>query len=115
MGLGQFDPYILTLEEEANRAGTGEMLCIFKQLGQGRTGPSCHHIEARFGCLLDPFAADRDGEFQPFGRGAQEIRLFSRRLVERDGQPVIQQKGQNQARKPCSTAEIGQRFRLLRD
>jgi len=68
--LGQFNPYILTLQEQANRAWAGKILCIFKQLGQGCTGTRRQHIERRPRRLFDPLIADGNGKSQPVNDGA---------------------------------------------
>jgi len=75
-GLGQFDPYILTLEEQANRSWAGKMLCIFKQFRQGRAGARGHDVEGLPRRFLDPLVAHGNAKLQPVGGGAQEVRFL---------------------------------------
>ncbi len=77
-GFGQFDPYILTLEKQADAVRADEMLCIAKQLGQGRAGARRHHVERLRRDFLDPDILDARPGGPCARRRPPETRISSR-------------------------------------
>src|SRR6478752_9948832 len=52
MGFRQFNPYILTLQEQANAVRSHEILGISKQLRQGRQGSGRNHVKTAGGQIF---------------------------------------------------------------
>src|ERR1043165_1510119 len=49
MGIRQFDPYILALQEQANAVQADKILGIGQELGEGRQSPGRHHVKSLAG------------------------------------------------------------------
>jgi len=108
MGLRQFSPYILTLEEQANPVRTKEILCIPQKGFQGRAGPCGDDIEGLRWQVFHPIILDRDGEHHLFGSRQQEGALLGCGFMQGDFDPVPQQFRQHQAGEPGAGTEIRQ-------
>ena len=113
MGFGQFDRYILSLQEQANTVRPQEILCIAQQLRQGRAGPRRHQIEGLRWRVFHPLIADLDGNLHPLGGGLQKGTLLGRGLEKSDRQPVAQKRRQDQARKACAAAHVSQGLSVI--
>ena len=115
-GLGQFDPYLLALEEQANCAWPGEMLCIVEQQVQAGAGSRRDDIEGRpFRCGFDPVVADIYRDAKPISDQAQEVCLLAGGLEQRRLNPVLEHHREHEARKACPAAHIGQGLGLVRN
>lgn len=107
MGLGQFRPQILALQEETNAVRTCEPLRIGQKQGQGGQGPGCYHVMGAGGQLFDPDILDRHGQAHALGGGFEEVALLGGGLMQGDGQ-VRPQRRQHQPREAGSGPQIGQ-------
>ena len=114
MGLGQFGPYILALQEETNTIRTCEPLGIGKQEGQGRQGPGRHHIIRIGGQLFDPGILNGRGETHARRRGLQELAFLGGGFMQGD-RKVGAHRRQNQSRETRPGAEIRQGTGACRD
>jgi len=114
MGFRQFDPYILTLQEQANAVRSHEILGISKQLRQGRQGSGRNHVKTAGGQVFQAGILNGHGYPHPFGRQAQEGAFLGRRFMEGYGQ-AWQHRSQNQAGEAGSGSQIGQAARLRGD
>ena len=109
MCFGQFNPNILSLQQQRNRCVAPKSLCITEQFGERRAGAGSDHVE-RFRCrLLDPRGPYLDPQRQPACNCGEKIPLLLSRFVEHDTDvSVAQQLGQNQARETRAAAKIDQ-------
>jgi len=69
MGFGQFSPYILSFEEQANAVRACERISILQQLGQGSQGPGSHNIESLGWQIFQAGIADRHLDLDAVGNG----------------------------------------------
>jgi len=109
MCFGQFNPNILSLQQQRNRRIMPKSLCITEQFGQWRAGASSNYVERfRYG-LFDARASDLDRQCQPARNCLEKFPLLLSRFVEHDTDvSVAQQLGQNQARETRAAAKIDQ-------
>ena len=109
MCFGQFNPNILSLQQQRNRRISPKSMCITEQFGQWRAGASSNYVE-RFRCgLFDARASDLDRQCQPARNCVEKFPLLLRRFVQHHTDvSLAQQLGQNQAWKPGAAAKINQ-------
>ena len=86
MGLGQFSPHILSLEEQANAVRAYKGVRIGHQQGQGGQRPCCHHIISLGGQILDPGILYPDGHGHAVRGGAQDCAFLPGGFVQGHGQ-----------------------------
>ena len=114
MGLGQFRPHILSLQEQANTVRAGARPGIIQKPGKGGQRPGRHHVIGLVGQIFDPRVFNGDRQGHALGRGAQECGLLADALMQGDGD-ILAQGGQHQAGKAGARAQIRQGFCLRRD
>ncbi len=103
--LGQFTPYILTLEKETNGRWAHETLCIAGQGGQRSAGSRRHDIEGRARHVLNAAVQDTDPGAQPRVGLGKEAALLGGRFDERHAQ-LGPQRCQNDAWQAGTASEI---------
>ena len=108
MGFGQFDRYILSFQEQTNTVRSHEILCIAQQLRQRRAGPGGYHVKGLGRCVFHALIAYLHRKLHPLGSSLQKSAFLGRGLKKGDRQPLAQKLCQNQARKACTAAQIGQ-------
>lgn len=107
MGFGQFSPYILSLEEQANSVRSHEAVGIFEQLGQGRAGPSRDNIKGPMGQAFHPRVFNSDVQTHALCGGTQECAFLGGGFVQGHGQ-LRPHGGQHQTWKTRAGTQIGQ-------
>lgn len=104
----------MSLEEQTNRAGPGEILCIGQERAKWRAGAGGDDIERFPGRRLHPLLTNFCIQPQPGAYSFQELAFLAGGFEQRDPDLVTQQDRKYKAGKPGAAAEIGERFRGLR-
>ncbi len=107
MGLRQFWPHILTLQEQANTVRSCEFTGISQELGQGGQGAGGHHVKCLGRQVFQAGILDGHGNGHPFGREAQKDAFLGGRLMQGDGK-TGQHRCQDQAGKTGPGTQIRQ-------
>ena len=114
MGFGQFDPYILSLQEKTDAVRAAQSRRIGQEQGQGRQRPGRHHIIGFGGQILDPRVLYGNGQSHAFCGGAEEYAFLRGGFMQGHGD-IRSHRRQHQPGKPSARPEIGQSAYSCRD
>lgn len=109
VGFGQFGPYILPFEKQANRIRTREMLCIPQKLVERRAGAGRNDIEGLRQCSLHALVADDRIETEPVAHHFEESAFLGGGLEECDPDLVLQQHCENQCGEARAASQVYKR------
>ena len=104
----------MSLEEQTNRAGPGEILCIGQKRVERRAGAGGDDIEGLGRHRFHPLLANFCIQPQSVADGFQELAFLARGFEQRDLDAVTQEDREDEAGKSRAAAKISQRFRSLR-
>src|SRR5271155_400189 len=112
IGVGQFSPYRLALEEQALGILSLKRGCIGKQLIERCTGACGHDVERLRLRVFDPAVPDLGGDPRPMDDFLKKTALLGDGLIEDRADFTFRKDSQNDAWKAGATTEIDEIFHV---
>ena len=86
------------------------MLCIREEFCQRRAGPRGDDIKRLRLSLFNPLVVDADCDLHPISNSLKKFAFLGGRFEQGDRHSALEQKCQDQSRKPCPATQIHQGF-----